>query len=194
MKKFFGAGFFAGAFFAVLIIILGYWQKTLSAGTLLYEDELSETAGYEELSDGQKKRIEDLKGSFQIGEIVVYNSNFNNEWYENHDDMLIKQEIIFKDINDVSFLGESYQVKRIFSNDAYYYFGLRYFNAELCFGKKEVVEIVYQSLDDSWNGFMLILAANGNMFFRPGELVNFGHGTYTSWGMYEILPCADVDI
>lgn len=195
MRKFFWGGFLAGVFFVAAVTVLFSKQEELPEEILYYEDELSEREGYQELSDEQKRRIETLKGDFQIGEMVIFTSGFNYEWYETQKDTLIKQEIVFKNINEVYFDGERYQAAGgIYAYDKDYYFGLRYYNAGIYLGEKEAVQIWFQSLDDNGNAFALILAANGNIFFQPGELVHYGFGNYTYWGMYEVLPAANGEI
>lgn len=192
MKKYFLEGFLAGVFFVTAITVLFSKQEELPEEILYYEDELSEMEGYRELSDEQKRRIETLKGDFQIGEMAIRTSGFNDEWYETQNDTLIKQEIVFKNINEVYFGGERYQaVEGIYAYDKDYYLGLRYYNAGIYLGEKEAVQIWFRSLEDNWNAFGLILAANGNIFFQPGELVQYGFGNYTFWGMYEVIPVAD---
>lgn len=192
MKKFFFEGFVTGVLFIVIMAVPYLKHGILSEEMRpYYEDELSRIEGYNELSSEQARRIESLKENLRIGEMVIFSRDFNEEWYETHDDVLLNQEISFKNINEIYFGDECYQVKKISSNSVDYYHGLNYYNAGIYFGKKKVVDICFQSLEDSWNGFFLRLAGNGNIFFCPGELVNYGDGDYTCWGMYEVL--SDVD-
>lgn len=195
MKKYFLEGFLAGVFFVTVITVLFSRQEKQPEEILYYENELSEMEGYRELSNEQKRRIETLKGDFQIGEMAILVSGFNDEWYETQNDTLIKQNIVFKNINEVYFGGERYQaVDGIYAHDKDYYFGLRYYNAGIYLGEKEAVQIWFQSSDDTCNAFALILAANGNVFFQPGELVHYGFGNYTRWGMYEVISAENGEI
>lgn len=81
MKKYFLGGFLAGVFLVAAATVLFSKQEARPEEILYYEDELSEREGYQELNDEQKRRIETLKGDFQIGEMVILTSGFNNEWY-----------------------------------------------------------------------------------------------------------------
>lgn len=195
MKKYFLGGFLAGVFFVTVITVLFSRQEKQPEEILYYEGELSEMEGYRELSDEQKRRIETLKGDFQIGKMAIRTSGFNDEWYKTQNDTLIKQEIVFKNINEVYFGGERYQVvEGIYAYDKDYYSGLRYYNAGIYLGEKEAVQMWFRSMEDNWNAFGLILAANGNVFFQPGELVHYGFGNYTYWGMYEVIPVVNGEI
>lgn len=195
MKKYFLEGFLAGIFFVAVITVLFLKQEALPEEILYYEDELSEMEGYRELSDEQKRRIETLKGDFQIEKMAIRTSGFNDEWYETQNDTLIKQEIVFKNIDEVYFGGERYRAEGgIYAYDKDYYSGLRYYNAGIYLGEKEAVQIWFRSMEDNWNAFGLILAANGNVFFQPGELVHYGFGNYTYWGMYEVIPVVNGEI
>lgn len=187
MKKYFLKGFLLGFFSMILITVLRAERDMPLEEKLYYEDELFQVEGYEDLSGEQKRRIESLKENYKIGEMEIFRSGFNDEWYETYNDVLVKKEIVFKDINTIYFDGGCYQMSRISSNDAYYYRGMRFINPDIYFGKKEAVKILFESLDDGWNGFFLILAGNGNIFFLPGEFVNYGNRDYTHWGMYKVL-------
>lgn len=189
MKKYLKIGFLSGIILAGAAIMFRHLrEEPVFAGKLLYEEVLSDVEGYQELNEEEKRRIEELSGVFQLGEMEIDCARLDSEWYENYMDELIGKEIVFNDINDILFEGEHYQAEQIFSRDAEFYFGLRYLDPWSHFGEKSVVEIWFYSLDNGRNAFALLLAANGNIYFKPGEWVAYGNGDYTMWGMHEVIP------
>lgn len=189
MKKYFKIGFLSGIILAGAAIMFRHFREDPALnGKLLYEEVLSDVEGYRELNEEEKRRIEGLRGGFRLGGMEIDCSRLDSEWYENYTDELIGKEIVFNDINDILFDGEHYQVEQILSTDAEFYFELRYLDTWSHFGEKSVVTIWFHSLDSGRNAFAFLLAANGNIYFEPGEWVAYGNGDYTMWGMYEVMP------
>lgn len=195
MKKCFWMGFFTSILLLMTGMVLLYSQKDdISLETTLkYEKELSAVKGYERLSYEERQRIEELTGKFQIGKMRLHSSGFNSERYEDESyvDVLVGQEIDFRNVDDIIFWGEHYQIMKIDTHDAEYYFSERYTGSLYNFGEKSAVEIWFHSLDDGMNVFGIIIAANGNVFFQPGSVVRYGERIYTVWGIYEVLPQLD---
>lgn len=189
MKKYLKIGFLSGIILAGTAIMFRHFREdSVLTGKLLYEEVLSDVEGYQELNEEEKKRIEELRGTFRLGEMEIDCARLDSEWYEGYMDELIGKEIVFNDINDIVFDGGHYQAEQVRLTDAEYYFDLRYLDTGSHFGKKSVVTIWFHSLDNVKNAFALLLSANGNIYFEPGEWVAYGHGDYTMWGMYEVIP------
>lgn len=130
MKKYFWWGFLTG-FLVLTMINFLYMEKERK----INKDELTEIEGYAGLSDEEKERLEFLKGSFQIEEMVIYRSGFDTLWYKEHNDVLVGKEIDFEDINNILFCGERYQIVNIETADADYFWGFRY-RCHSYFGKR----------------------------------------------------------
>lgn len=190
MKKFFISGLIIGFCGLGMIWLFSY----IGEERILYERKLSEVKGYAELNDEERERVEELKGRYKIGEMQIFESGFDMDGYKTYDDEIVGLELVFEDRGSVVLGGEHHQAVSIDLDDADYFWGLRYITPTRHFGEKSVVTIWFYSLDNSMNAFVLYLAANGNIFFQPGELSGYGndpYNFYTMWGAYEVVSCEE---
>lgn len=190
MKKFFISGLILGFCGLGMIRLFSYTGKE----RILYENELPEVKGYKELNDEERGRVEELKGRFKIGEMQIFESGFDMDGYKTYDDEIVGLDLVFEGGGSVVLGGEHHQAVSIDLDDADYFWGLRYINPSRYFGEKSVVTIWFYSLDNRRNAFSLFLSANGNIFFQPGELSDYGndpYNFYTMWGAYEVVSCEE---
>ena len=188
MKKLFYGCLICVLFVGLIIMVLDF-----GGDKFFHKKEFSKIEGYEDLTEEEKSRIENISGEFQIGEIEMYSHTFNYEGYDSETDALKGQKMIVQNINNIELLKEHYQAERVLPRDAEYYWRLRYVGSLLYLGEKSVVTIELRSLESDNNTFDLIVTANGSVFLLPGARCDYGD-FYLDWGIYSVSPCEEKDV
>lgn len=188
-------GGLAGALFLKVCVLTCCSDNVPSEEKAFYQIK-----GYWKLDQYQKVDVRALCNTYGIGSMLgglveegmktmdLEIADIYDEWITAENGRIID----FTDFNNVSFDGDSYEIKKIdrYGKERYEELGV-YSKDISTFGKKDVLELSFEKKEGVKDSFIIIINANGNMFFVPPTKMRTEKNGNIYWMAYPLYLTED---